>query len=60
MTIGPHLSKDLWALAPGPLQRLCVSVARERPFGPEEWTRLTAQALGLESTLRNRGRPRKQ
>jgi putative transposase len=41
------------------LDRLRVSVSRERPFGSESWTRLTAQNLGLESTLRARGRPKK-
>jgi putative transposase len=46
-------------LSAGDLQRLRESVARERPFGGEEWVRQTAQTLGLESTLRNRGRPRK-
>ncbi|MGE3822171.1 MAG: transposase [Isosphaeraceae bacterium] len=42
------------------LQRLRESVARERPFGSDDWTRRTAEALGLESTLRPRGRPRRQ
>lgn len=42
------------------LQRLRASVARERPFGEEGWTLRTAEALGLESSLRRRGRPRKQ
>jgi putative transposase len=45
-------------LSAGDLQRLRASVARERPFGGEEWTRRTAEALGFESTLRDRGRPR--
>ena len=46
-------------LAVGDLHRVRESVNRERPFGGEEWTRQTAEALGLESTLRTRGRPRK-
>jgi putative transposase len=46
-------------LSAGDLQRLRASVARDRPFGGEEWTRRTAEALGLGSTLRDRGRPRK-
>jgi putative transposase len=46
-------------LSAGDLQRLRESVARERPFGGPEWTAGTARALGLESTLRPRGRPRK-
>lgn len=35
-----------------------ASIARGRPFGGETWTRLAATKLGLESTLRPRGRPR--
>jgi len=37
--------------------RLCVG--RGRPFGGEDWTRRTLRRLGLESTVRPRGRPRK-
>jgi putative transposase len=47
-------------LAAGDLQRLRTSIARESPFGTEAWTRRTAEQLGLESTLRPRGRPKKQ
>ncbi len=32
---------------------------RGRPYGDEVWSRETASALGLESSLRPRGRPRK-
>ncbi len=46
-------------LSAGDLQRLRESVDRERPFGSEEWTLRTAERLGLESTLRGRGRPRR-
>jgi putative transposase len=35
------------------------SVARGAPFGDERWTERTAKRLGLESSLRARGRPRK-
>jgi putative transposase len=35
------------------------SVHRGRPFGHEDWQRNIAVQLGLESTLRPRGRPRK-
>src|SRR5262249_26888078 len=41
------------------LQRLRLSVDRGRPYGEEKWTEKTARHLGLESTLRSRGRPRK-
>ena len=47
-------------LSAGDLARLRESVARERPFGTEDWTRQTAERLGLGFTLRGRGRPRKQ
>lgn len=46
-------------LSAGDLQRLRESVERQRPFGSESWTRQTAEQLGLESTLKKRGRPRK-
>lgn len=36
-----------------------ASIVRGRPFGNETWTRRAATKLGLESTLRPRGRPRK-
>ena len=35
-----------------------ASIARGRPFGNATWTRLAATKLGLESSLRPRGRPR--
>ena len=36
------------------------SVQRDRPFGDDEWTALIADRLGLWSTIRPRGRPRKK
>jgi putative transposase len=41
------------------LDRLHESVNRGRPFGSERWRRASAARLGLESTLRKPGRPRK-
>ncbi|MGH7136665.1 MAG: transposase [Pirellulales bacterium] len=35
------------------------SLERGQPFGSETWAKRTAKLLGLESTLRPRGRPRK-
>jgi putative transposase len=35
------------------------SIERGSPFGSETWQQRTARRLGLESTLRPRGRPRK-
>jgi putative transposase len=46
-------------LSAGDLQRLRSSVERGRPYGDESWAKETARRLGLESTLRSRGRPRK-
>jgi putative transposase len=40
------------------LAALRRSVQRGCPFGGERWIRRTAQTLGLESTLRPRGRPK--
>jgi putative transposase len=36
------------------------SIQRGTPFGSETWTKRAARQLGLESTLRPRGRPRKE
>jgi putative transposase len=47
-------------LSDGDLHRLRLSAERGRPFGDEAWVRETARRLGLESTLRSRGRPRKE
>lgn len=41
------------------LARLRTSIQRGRPFGDDTWTERTADRLGLESTLRPRGRPKK-
>jgi putative transposase len=57
----PHWLKRVnEPLSAGDLQRLRDSVDRGRPFGSDDWTRRTAEQLGLESTLRGRGRPKKQ
>jgi putative transposase len=41
------------------LAALRRSVLKGSPFGQPQWTAETARRLGLESTLRERGRPRK-
>jgi putative transposase len=41
------------------LAALRVSVQRGRPFGDHAWLDRVAAELGLESTIRPRGRPRK-
>jgi putative transposase len=47
------------ALAKKELEALRASVLRGRPFGDEPWQKRTAKRLGLESTFRPRGRPKK-
>jgi len=47
----PETDKDLEALR--------TSVNRGAPFGSPDWSRLTARRLGLEASLRPRGRPGK-
>jgi putative transposase len=42
------------------LEELRLSAQRGRPFGNESWRKGIAAHLGLESTLRPRGRPRKE
>jgi putative transposase len=46
-------------LPAGELERLRVCVARGTPFGTDLWTARTVKRLGLESTIRPRGRPKK-
>jgi len=45
-----------------PAEQLALrrSVQRGTPFGDQRWVRVTANRLGIESTLRPVGRPRKQ
>ena len=42
------------------LEAVRRSVQRGQPYGAEEWSHRVAKRLGLESTFRVRGRPRKQ
>lgn len=42
------------------LQSVRWSIKGGSPFGEENWVESTARRLGLESTLRSRGRPRKR
>jgi putative transposase len=42
------------------LAALRRSIARGTPFGSDHWMKLTATRLGLEFTLRPRGRPKKE
>jgi len=47
----PQNSKELEAM------RACIQ--RGRPLGSEHWAQTTAAEMGLTSSLRNRGRPKK-
>jgi len=47
-------------LSASDLERLRRSVDRGTPFGTEMWSQETAVRLGLEASLRPRGRPRKE
>jgi putative transposase len=42
------------------LAAIRLSLQRGQPYGDERWARATAARLGLESTFRPRGRPKKQ
>ena len=42
------------------LNAIRLSVQRGQPYGGDAWARATAARLGLESTFRPRGRPKKQ
>jgi putative transposase len=43
----------------GEVEAIRRSLQRGQPFGSGEWTAAAAKRLGLESTMRARGRPRK-
>ena len=47
------------ALTDSELEAIHRSVIRGRPFGSDEWTDSTAKMLGLQFTMRRRGRPTK-
>jgi len=51
-----------WVRQPQPdgdVGRIRASVSRGMPYGSEAWVERTVSHLGLESTLRSRGRPRR-
>jgi len=48
------------ALPEGQLDRIRTSVVRDRPLGSDAWTRKMAKTMGLQHTLRPRGRPSKK
>jgi len=48
------------ALTSTEIERLRRSVNRQAPYGKEAWMHKLCAVLGLESTVRERGRPRKE
>lgn len=42
------------------IEALCRCVRRGTPFGCEAWVRKSVERLGLQSTVRGRGRPQKE
>jgi len=42
------------------VEQIQMSIQRERPLGDDTWIKRTARRLGLETTLRPRGRPKNQ
>jgi len=62
---GPVLRRDNWLeyvnepQTEAEVEQLRENVRRGRPFGDLRWMEQTAQRLGLEASLRPRGRPRK-
>lgn len=42
------------------VERIRQCIKRQSPFGQQRWTQNLAKTLGLETTLRSRGRPRKK
>lgn len=51
-----------WVNAPQPkedVEAIRYAIQRGRPYGSDIWTQRTAERLGLQVTLRPRGRPRK-
>jgi putative transposase len=63
---GPARRPENWlewvnqAATASELAALRRSVNRGTPFGGDAWMKRTADQLGLQSTLRPRGRPRKK
>jgi putative transposase len=46
------------AMTEAEVERVRLCMCRDRPFGSDAWTTATGRRLGLESSLRLRGRPR--
>ena len=63
---GPVVRRKNWLewvnkpLAKYELEAMATCISRGRPYGEESWSKRIAIRLGIESSLRPRGRPRKQ
>lgn len=66
LTVGPVARGRQWlesvnqALTTAELEALRKCVNRGAPYGSPAWVEQTAERLGLQSTIRARGRPRKE
>lgn len=66
LEVGPVPRPKRWLewvnrpLTEGELARVRLSVVRGSPYGSDDWVTQAALRLGLEHTLRPRGRPRKK
>lgn len=58
-TVAARVSKVNRAMSEAELAAIRQCIVRGAPFGADDWTRKTATKLGLESSLRPRGRPKK-
>lgn len=47
------------ALTQKEIERMQMSISRDRPFGSDRWIQMTAKRLSLTHTLRREGRPAK-
>ena len=57
MSAAVETERRIWTEAE--LEAVRRSLVRDRPFGTEWWQVETAQGLGMQHTLRPRGRPKK-
>lgn len=65
LELGPVKRAENWldwvnrALTVNELETLRQSVNRGKPFGKDEWVKKVSEEMGLEATIRPRGRPKK-
>ncbi len=54
-----RMVNNLTTIDEGIINKIEISIERGSPLGDNEWITQTAGELGLESTIKPRGRPRK-